>query len=212
MKKLRGKLTYANVMATVAVFIALGGASYAAIKLPTNSVGTKQLKKNAITTAKIKNGAVTPTKVSPETIAQFKGAQGPAGQIGPSDAYIDRRDAIQNIGVGTPTQVAALSLPPGSYTFAAKLLADNDGAEASRIDCNLDDPDGNHIDFMKLRLAPTNLPNLEFGNISLAGALTLNVSGAVSVQCVQIQEGAAPPSMTVGFRKLIAIRVGALHP
>ena len=39
MKKLRSKPTYADVMATIAVFIALGGASYAAIEAPKNSVG-----------------------------------------------------------------------------------------------------------------------------------------------------------------------------
>jgi hypothetical protein len=32
MKRFAPSLTYANVMATIAVFIALGGASYAAIK------------------------------------------------------------------------------------------------------------------------------------------------------------------------------------
>ena len=30
---LRSRLTYANVMATIAVFVALGGTSYAAIKI-----------------------------------------------------------------------------------------------------------------------------------------------------------------------------------
>jgi hypothetical protein len=51
-------------MATIAVFIALGGVSYAAIKLPKNSVGAKQLKGNAVTTAKIKNRAVTGAKIN----------------------------------------------------------------------------------------------------------------------------------------------------
>jgi hypothetical protein len=41
--EIRSRLTYANVLATVALFIALGGASYAAVALPTNSVGTRQL-------------------------------------------------------------------------------------------------------------------------------------------------------------------------
>jgi hypothetical protein len=50
---MRARLSYANVMATIAVFIALGGASYAAIKLPKNSVGTRQLKKNAVNGAKV---------------------------------------------------------------------------------------------------------------------------------------------------------------
>ena len=43
--------------------VALGGVGYAAVKLPKNSVGTKQVKKNAITTAKIKKDAVTGAKV-----------------------------------------------------------------------------------------------------------------------------------------------------
>jgi hypothetical protein len=211
---MRPKLTYANVMSTIAVFLVLcGGAAYAAGHLGKNTVGTKQLKKNSVTTAKIKNGAVTPAKLSSETLAQFKGVQGPAGQTGPSDAYIDRQESIQKIGVGTPTQVAALSLPPGSYTFTAKLIADNDTTgDTSRIECTLDDPNGNHIDFTKVRLAPTNLPNLEFADISLAGALTLSGNGAVSVRCAQVQEGVSSPSMTVGWRTLVAIKVGALHP
>jgi hypothetical protein len=69
MGRLTDKLTYANVMATVAVFIALGGASYAATQpLSKNSVGTKQLKKNAVTTAKIKKEAVTGVKVKKGTL------------------------------------------------------------------------------------------------------------------------------------------------
>ena len=48
---------------TIAVFVALGGASYAATKLPKNSVGSKQIKKDAVTAAKIKNGAVTGAKI-----------------------------------------------------------------------------------------------------------------------------------------------------
>ncbi|HEY7255710.1 MAG TPA: hypothetical protein VH476_03415, partial [Solirubrobacterales bacterium] len=57
------KLSYANVMATIAVFIALGGASYAAVKLPKNSVGTRELKRNSVDTAKIKSKAVTGAKL-----------------------------------------------------------------------------------------------------------------------------------------------------
>jgi hypothetical protein len=64
-KTLRGKLTYANVISTLCLFLLLGGASaFAATQLAKNSVGAKQIKKNAITTAKIKNGAVTGAKVN----------------------------------------------------------------------------------------------------------------------------------------------------
>jgi hypothetical protein len=62
---LRRHLTYANVVATLALFLVLsGGAAYAAGNLGKNSVGTKQLKNSAVTTAKLKNGAVTGAKVA----------------------------------------------------------------------------------------------------------------------------------------------------
>jgi hypothetical protein len=64
-KKIRKRITYANVMSSIAVFLVLGGgAAFAAGKLAKNSVGTKQIKKNAVTSQKIKNGAVTSAKVN----------------------------------------------------------------------------------------------------------------------------------------------------
>lgn len=55
----RPKLTYANVISTLALFIALGGASYAALKIPKNSVGTTQLRTNAVNSAKVKPNSLT---------------------------------------------------------------------------------------------------------------------------------------------------------
>jgi hypothetical protein len=52
------------VVATTALFLALGGTGYAAFSLPKNSVGTKQLRSGAVTTKKIKNGAVTAAKIN----------------------------------------------------------------------------------------------------------------------------------------------------
>jgi hypothetical protein len=75
-KKILGKLTYANVIATVALFIALGGASYAAFKLPKNSVGARQLKK----------GAVTPAKLTEAAKSTLTGPAGPQGTVGPRGA------------------------------------------------------------------------------------------------------------------------------
>lgn len=63
-KQIRKRITYANVMSSLAVFLVLGGATaFAAGQLAKNSVGSKQLKKNAVTTAKIKNNAVTTAKL-----------------------------------------------------------------------------------------------------------------------------------------------------
>jgi hypothetical protein len=63
MARIARHLSYANVTASLALFVALSGISWAAIALPRNSVGTKQLKKNAVTGPKIKGNAVTSAKV-----------------------------------------------------------------------------------------------------------------------------------------------------
>ena len=71
MKQIRSRLTYANVMASLAVFLVLGGgAAFAA--LGKNTVGTKQLKKNAVTTAKIKNETVTSGKIKNGAVVNGK--------------------------------------------------------------------------------------------------------------------------------------------
>jgi hypothetical protein len=77
-KQIRKRLTYANVMSSIAVFLVLGGAAFAATKLPKNSVGAKQLKKNAVTSAKIKSGAVTGAKIGAGAVDGSKLVDGAA--------------------------------------------------------------------------------------------------------------------------------------
>jgi hypothetical protein len=62
--RLRRRLTYANVMATIAAFgVLAGGGAYAASK-----IGTNDIKNGAVTTKKIKNGAVTRKKLKPGAV------------------------------------------------------------------------------------------------------------------------------------------------
>jgi hypothetical protein len=72
-------------VAVLALFVALGGASYAAVSLPNNSVGSKQLKPRAVTAAKIKKNAITSKKIKDRSLLarDFKAAQLPAGPTGP---------------------------------------------------------------------------------------------------------------------------------
>lgn len=58
MKSIRDRLTYANVVASLALFIALGGGAYAAAKLPADSVGTTQLRDNAVISSKVLDGSL----------------------------------------------------------------------------------------------------------------------------------------------------------
>jgi hypothetical protein len=106
------RLTYANVMATVAVFIAMGGAGYAATQLPKNSVGSKQLKKNAVTTAKIKDGAVKGSKIDLSSLG-----------IVPKAATADSAGNAQTLQGLTPAQLSAASKSscPAGTIFSAGL-------------------------------------------------------------------------------------------
>jgi hypothetical protein len=78
---LRERVTYANVVATLALFIALGGGAYAATKLPKNSVGSRQIKKNSITSSKVKNHSLLAVDFKSGQLPA--GAQGPKGDTGP---------------------------------------------------------------------------------------------------------------------------------
>jgi hypothetical protein len=58
----------AMIVALISLVVAMAGTTYAAIKLPKNSVSAKQLKKNSVTGAKIKKDAVTGAKVKDQSL------------------------------------------------------------------------------------------------------------------------------------------------
>src|SRR5256885_8007538 len=121
-----------NAIAWLALFVALGGASYAAIKLPANSVGSRQIKRNAVTSSKIKRNAVTSSRVKDRSLlaSDFKAGQIPTGQrgatgaIGPAGPKGDTgpggpANATEGVGDGptpanrgTATTLATLNGPP----------------------------------------------------------------------------------------------------
>lgn len=92
MHNIRKHISYANVMATVATCIALGGTSYAALSLPRNSVTSKQLKPGSVKSSDIKNGTVSARDLKrgllPANTAasSVPGPAGPAGARGPAGA------------------------------------------------------------------------------------------------------------------------------
>jgi hypothetical protein len=62
-KTLKRHLTVANVLSCIALFVALGGAAYAAVKIPPNAVKARNIAPQAVTNAKIKTQAVTSGKI-----------------------------------------------------------------------------------------------------------------------------------------------------
>lgn len=81
---LRHRPSPAMAVALLALFVSLGGGAYAALKLPKNSVGPRQLKRGAVTGPKIRNGAVISAKVKDASLLakDFKAGQLPRGAQG----------------------------------------------------------------------------------------------------------------------------------
>ena len=79
MKQIRKRLTYANVMSTLAVFLILGGATafaasrkIGANQLKANSIKTGKIVKEAVTAGKIKKGAITESRIADGAVTTNK--------------------------------------------------------------------------------------------------------------------------------------------
>lgn len=101
MKQLKRHLTVANVLSAVALFMALGGAAYAAkLMLPKKSVKTQNLANGAVTPLKLRNGAVTPLKIRNGAVTGAKIATGAVGSTQLADGGVRSVD----LGGGVVTE------------------------------------------------------------------------------------------------------------
>ena len=83
-RRLAQRLTYANVMATLALFVALGGTSYAAVTLPRNSIGAKQIRPGSVRSSDVLDSSLQLRDFSRRARVALRGSRGPAGPAGPA--------------------------------------------------------------------------------------------------------------------------------
>jgi hypothetical protein len=183
-KQIRKRLTYANVMSSIAVFLILGGAT-AFAALGKNSVGPQQLKKNAVTAAKIKKNAVTAAKIANGSLlsADFKAGQLPAGPKGDTGAKGDVGPTFGRSGAGgcdpsTEIFVSCASTGPINLPTSGRVLLvgasswdnDNEGLAPNSGTCLLS-VDGNEVS-----------PDVDFGEAT--SVHTIGNGGSVAVTTV----------------------------
>lgn len=122
MKHIRKRITYANAMSSIAVFLVLGGATaYAAKKISSNeikgnSITTGKIKKNAVTASKIKKNSVTTAKIKNLSVTNEKLANGAVNfaKVAPGTDVI----ATATGGPVAANSEAAVSIPlSGTTTF-----------------------------------------------------------------------------------------------
>jgi hypothetical protein len=214
----------ANVIAYVALFIALGGTSYAAIKLPANSVTDRQIKTGAVRSSEVRNGSLTAKDFRKGVLAAAQpaaagprgadGAQGPKGDTGakgdpgapgatgprgPSDAFTLAKSGF---GGGAPK----LTLPAGRYMLFAK-VAITGRTDANDIDnnCTFGSPeDPTHGDFGYAALPQGTPMSVPETTMTLLASADLPSGGTAEVQC-NLGTGGA-----VGRWHLAAIKVETL--
>jgi hypothetical protein len=122
---LRKRLTYANTMSSIAIFVALGGGAYATTQLQKNSVGASQLKANSITSGKVKDGSLLSADFKPGQIPT--GATGATGAAGAAGTKGDTGAAGAKGETGAAGPFPA-TLPAGkTITGAWGFLGDDDG-------------------------------------------------------------------------------------
>lgn len=128
MSGIRPRITYANVMSTIAVFIALGGSAFAVKTLKRNSVGPKQLKRNAVTNPKLADAAVNTAELADNAVDAAKVQNGSLGSAELTGAL---QAAFRVICPGSP---ATLYHEAVCIETAARTAANFSDARADCID------------------------------------------------------------------------------
>ncbi len=146
--RVRSHLTYANVMATVAVFIALGGASYAAFSLPNDSVKSKHIKNGQVKTGDIRQDAIKGPKVADGSLALSDSARSEESNLSGSTVSARSCDEANfgfsslnlqdgDIGFLVPTGGDGV---PGGIVFGRPAFASGDSNFLTGV-CNITNAD-----------------------------------------------------------------------
>jgi hypothetical protein len=107
-----GKQTsYANVVASLALFVALGGTAAAAVTLPRDSVGPPQIRKDAVRSPEIAKDAVRSPEIAKDAV---RGSEIVDGAVQLGDIALGARDALQGANVRIAEKdLAAVESCPG---------------------------------------------------------------------------------------------------
>ena len=133
----------AMIVAFIALFIAIGGSSYAVTRLPAKSVGSKQIRKGAVRTTHLAKGAVTGAKVKDGSLSGADINLGSLSGVTPANAThagvaggLDRvvyvnQPASAGQATGDPTAPtptitgASAACPPGTFVVGGGVGVDD---------------------------------------------------------------------------------------
>lgn len=205
MRGLRRRLSYANVIATLALFLALTGSAAAVGKYLTASdpitagdlagstYGSPVIADEKVTSAKITDGAITSSKFDTAAIApnsdKLDGLDSSAfvQQPGGASLFFASASSTVNIPSTTPVTVASLDVPAGTYLVSAQLAVLTDA-----LFCALQ-PSGTDAG-----------SNGTDGGVDIMDRMTFEQEGTITVAC---RRGPVATFAQVFGRRLAALQV-----
>jgi|GEM_PF-1103434 len=187
------------VLSLAALFIALGGSSYAAFKLPRNSVRSENIRngqvkaadlaRDAVTGRAVKNRSLTAADFAPGQLpAGPRGPQGPQGQQGnpgptgpagprgPSEVLYKFDSAL-----ATNSKTVSMPLEQGSYLATASMTAvTSDGTKAAVVACTLTASGSSNYGSSYVTVGPkhSSLPYYSYAALEAHTALAIGSGGA----------------------------------
>jgi hypothetical protein len=192
---MRKRLTYANVVSTVCLFVVLGGTATAASKLLTG----KQIKNGSITGVDVKNRSLLSKDFKagqlpsgPQGPAGAQGVPGPQGPSGPSDAY---NNGLYPGGAG-------IQLAPGGWDVRALVRGDNSASGTpAELNCTLTISSSADTVGPGRDVEVTTVPANGQATLPLEQIHTLGGPGTANVDCSGPYKNGL----------IVAVRVGTVH-
>jgi hypothetical protein len=157
MQWIRNHLSFANAISMVALFVALGGTSIAAVSLSKNSVGAKQIKKNAVKAAEISRNAVGASEIRSNSVRGGDVGDGSIGSLDLGDNAVGSGELSDNsVGSGelSDNSVGSGELADGSVGSAE--VTDGSLLESDMAPGVVDGPDA----FARVQANATIQPNV----------------------------------------------------
>jgi hypothetical protein len=205
---------YAAVASTLALVLAAGGTSYAAVQLT-----GKDIQDDTITTQDVKDKTLKVKDLAPGAAAGLRGATGAAGAtgatgaagaagpagpagatgpIGPSNAIAVFNDAATTLNGGYKT-LLSLPLAAGSYVVSSKVFAHRTGSGTSYVYCRL------AFGFTAYDVTAVDSPDIAnaYSSVTNQIVFTTPAAGVATLECYGLLAN-------VDWKKVTAIKVGSV--
>jgi hypothetical protein len=123
LSRLRSRLNFANVTSGLALFVALGGTSYAAVTLPANSVGKSQIRNNSVGKSEARTNSVGRAEVLRSGIGRSEIATNGVGASEVREQSIDTTELadgrVEAVDLSDAAKTAVAALKGVTFRVAA---------------------------------------------------------------------------------------------